>query len=453
MPEISIIETALKELTNLSHYLDKKLKEALSINPEELFKSIKKTIEDIDKPSVPLKPPKSDQYIKQWNEFLENPSNTEISRTAIKYLCWESDIVHNPLFYNYLSKNDELLSPRAIKGLVSSIHMRWQKESFEKEIVKYAVQQIKDYSGRDRTLIKWKSNIPMILGEKAYQLFAHDVIFASLQDIKKVAESWALFENSDYMRHAAVSTSEWCMGSNDFGEKTSASTIYVLDNILNWQGFEVDGLKFRYVASKLINHDKAMLIKEEIRTRILTHPMLGDPRLPSCRNNWNGMNPDAKIRFMGWLAERDIVFFFDNVLKGRDRQGRRSFWLNYVNSKSLIASRSFLSETATLEIKRYNTDREKINFGLLHPPSASNRAAFILHFGNIVVIEFSEVGKVFVYLKEEFEIRFKRDMWTNLPVAESTLRCQSLDSDRKIIHSRNWESKVANILSRYGVRP
>ena len=164
------------------------------------------------------------------------------------------------------------------------------------------------------------------------------------------------------------------------------------------------------------------------------------------------MSPDAKLRFMGWLAERDIVFFFDHVLKRRDKHGRRSFWLKYVNSRLLIASRSFLSESAAYEIKNFNSDNEKINFGNLQH-SGINRAAFILHFGDIVAVEFSEVGKVYIYLIEEFEKRFKLDLWTSVPIAESTLKCQYLHRDRMIPHYSGWEYKVTNILSRYGVRP
>jgi len=111
----------------------------------------------------------------------------------------------------------------------------------------------------------------------------------------------------------------------------------------------------------------------------------------------------------------------------------------------MIASRPLLSENAAYPF-RGNND---VNFGKLS--YSPNRAAFILHFGEVVAIEFSDVGKVYIYKRNEFEQRVE-NMWTNTSIREDRLKNQGLPDERMICHV-NWQYKVQNILAREGIRP
>ncbi|HKZ41580.1 MAG TPA: EH signature domain-containing protein, partial [Candidatus Hodarchaeales archaeon] len=182
---------------------------------------------------------------------------------------------------------------------------------------------------------------------------------------------------------------------------------------------------------------------------ILNHRLLGDPR--RYRSKWLGVDEIAVQRFISWLSKLDIVFFFDNVLQGRDRQGRRKFWLQYV--EKMTSSRPFLSEMTARQFAHVRD----VNFGKL--TGGANQAAFILHFGEIVVVEFSDVGKIYIYKRNEFEKKIP-DMWTMRHMIEYDLKDRRLPEERKIRHQPlnrivnvDWREQTTSILAREGIRP
>jgi hypothetical protein len=436
MPDIF---DSLLELKLLPRQLDNHAKSITATNPDDYFESIKKLIDRLDKPTTPQPPPRSEYYLKQWKQLLEGKI-TALDRSAVKYLCWEHELLEDSRFCAYLIQNMNIATARVIKGLLRSIHLSWSKDSPGKEIVFFTAKQIKLHLGRDRTLAKWKSDTNMLLGKGGPALFAKNVLVGSLIETKIAAELWALSEHSAYMRYAVVNAVEQCLayiGRNKNYEK------YVLETLMLWNGWDSNRSGFDFIVKELILHDNVNAIIERLRNAILIHKLLGDPRLPANRNKWLGVDSQARQRFIGWLAKRDIVFFFDNVLQGNDPHGRREFWLRYVNA--MIASRPLLSENAAYPF-RGNKD---VSFGKLS--SSTNRAAFILHFGDVVAIEFSDVGKVYIYKRNEFESRVK-DMWTNAHIREDRLKNQGLPDERMIRHV-NWQYKIQNILAREGIRP
>lgn len=433
------IDSVLDGLRVLPRYLDnisRGIVVTVSGNP---FAKIKNTIAKIKKPLTPQPPSQSERYLEQWQQFKQD-NTTIIDNLSLKYLCWQRDIVEDPAFSNYLNKNIEQLSARAIKGLVMIIHQNWQKDSPNKEIVKYTIRQLSAFSGRDRTIAKWKSSISMLLGKNGAAYFARDVLLPSLIPPKTAADVWALNENSGYMRYAAVNAFNQSL--EKIGKQKDV-TNYVLNVLFDWDTWQVNAGGFRFMVKELILHPNVQSIADLLRGKILTHPMLGDPRLPANRNKWSGIDPKAKAGFIAWLSKEDIKFFFDSVLKGHDPHGRRNFWLRYVDK--MVASRPLLSEVTALSI-RGNKD---VKYGRLS--AGTNRAAFILHFGEIIAVEFSDVGRVYIYKRSEFEQRIP-DMWTNHPIREARLKDTSLPDERMIRHV-NWGRNVISILAREGVRP
>lgn len=443
MPDSALeLHDALRSLGTAPRLLDLQLKEFDKISPDTLFKPIIKIIDDINKAEAPQKPPNSEKYLEQWRLFLDRKI-PDLEMQAVRYLCWEAEAVNNPEFFKYITSRPVRITSRVIKGLVMTLHSSWHKDMPEKPIVKYTATLVRDFSGSDRTIAKWKNGLAMLLEKNGAAYFARDVLLDMRRDFKTVAESWALNENSAYMRYAAYNAFDQSI------ERVGSDihiTKYILDIVIGWNVWQTQPDDFRKIISRLILHRNISSAAEELRVKILAHPMLGDPRLPAKRNNWLNIDPIACQKFIGWLAKRDIVFFFDHILGGRDPHGRRDFWLNYVNSDKLIASRPFLSENAAYQVRGTNRD---IIFGRLS--AGTNNAAFILHFGDIVAVEFSEVGKVYIYLRHEFEEQIE-DIWTLSPIREHRFKCQDLPDDRMIRHV-NWEYKVKSVLAKYGVRP
>jgi hypothetical protein len=436
---------ALEGLHQAPRHLDQASRDLLSIEPQVLFRNIIRTIGDIDKPATPQKPPRSEQYLEQWRQYVSGKI-VLLDKPALKYLCWESEVVQHSEFCRVLVNNAGTLSPRAIKGLVSTIHYNWHKTAHNDPVTYFTVKELFRYSGKDRTIAKWKEGSKILLENNAAASFAEKELVSDLNDIKIAADLWAINEDSAFMRFAVVNAFEQILGKI----RITAVKNYIFHKLLNWDGWRINIDGFRHMISKLILAPEATTYHDELRSKILNHPMLGDPRLPANRNKWLNMKEEAKKQFIAWLSKEDIKFFFDNILKGHDPHGRRDFWLKYVDS--MLQSRPFLSEATAFPLKS-NRD---INFGNLS--GGQNKAAFVLDFGPLIAVEFSEIGYAYLYTRDEFT-RYVPDLWTRVPVNESRLKNQGIPSERKIRHQAiakivyvDWRNDAASILSQHGIR-
>lgn len=446
--EINAAEDALSELRSIPRFLNNISYQLINKSAEECFMKIVKTIERLGQPPAPPKPPRSQYYIRQWLQFKKNIIE-KLERPALKHLCWECSIVKDPKFSDYLNIMDDELSGRAIKGLVYSLHVLWTNDLPKTSIVRFTERKIRSFNRKDRTLAKWKSDIGNILGNNAPLLFAMNVLLKDFKSLKMAADEWAIEEQSEFMRAVAIQAAEKCfrqVGAN------SSLTDYLFKTLLEWRGWDANASGFKMIVSKLILHERVDEISERLRSFVLKHPLLGDPRFPINWNKWRGMDEMALQKFRGWLAREDIIFFFDHVLKGRDRHGRRAFWLKYVENEKMISSRPFLSDSIAWQFK----DIQNINFGRL--TSSVNQAAFVLDFGSIIVVEFSDLGRIYLYERQEFD-KLIPNMWLTRHISENELKNTNIPKERMIRHQdiRNivnvdWRVKAASILAKEGVR-
>ncbi len=403
------------------------------------FGKIKNTIALMEKPSIPQPPSPSERYVEEWRKYRRNQLN-RLGKSSLRYLCWQKEIVEDSMFCNCLIENVDQLPGRAIKGLVATIHQNWQKDSPEKPIVQYAHKQLLAFQGRDRTIAKWKTGAGMLLADKGAAYFARDVLLATFAHPQKASAEWAIIESSAYLRYAVYNA--FYQSKEKLGNQADV-TNYVLDSILDWDGWKIAPEGFRRIVEELILHNNVELIANKLRDKILTHELLGHPRLPANRNNWIGIKDAAKQKFITWLSKENILFFFDVVLKGRDPHGRRDFWLRYF--EKMVDSRPLLSESTAFLI----SGNKNLQYGRLS--AGTNSAAFVLDFGAVIAVEFSNVGRVYIYTRDEFNNRIP-DLWRNAPIRESGLKDTNLPDGRMIRHV-NWEEKVADTLAKYGIRP
>ena len=112
----------------------------------------------------------------------------------------------------------------------------------------------------------------------------------------------------------------------------------------------------------------------------------------------------------------------------------------------MIGCRSLLSVTVALELR----GNKNISFGLLS--DTQNKAAFILDFGKIVAVEFSDVGCVYLFTREDFDKSIS-DMWSDQSIRECVLKNQNLPEERRVPHQGStWEDKVEKVLASNGIR-
>jgi hypothetical protein len=181
-------------------------------------------------------------------------------------------------------------------------------------------------------------------------------------------------------------------------------------------------------------------------TFILSDSRLGDPRLHS--KNWIGIHEEARKRFIQWLSKEDIIFFFEHVLGKGDKHGRKDFWMKYVGR--LVQSRSLLSSH---DEARFSTEIKKSKgvSGSFGRVSGGTASAFLLDFGDIVVVEFRRVGAIRIYHRADFK-KILPDFWTRNTIPLDSLKNSHLSLEA-IAHFVGWQNQATQALSKYGIRP
>lgn len=428
----------------------------LTITPEKLLEPLRQAVSKLGKEPVPTHPPNPETLKEEWAEYVSGKRES-LNRRTIFYLCWcwESGIALELRFIRYIQTSG-MLRWKVIYALVRSCHMRWGDEFVMRELKGLLLS----YSGPNQLLNIWKKNIEMILGVQGPKMFASKMTEASTPP-SQILKEWGIDVQSEFARVSVRLACEICL--QKIGKITNHNA-YFIKSLLPWENWELSGFK-REIES-IILHNSVETIREDFQSFVLRDKRLGNPfvtrerltgssRLPE-NPNWNGITDNAKRKFMGWLTKENIGFFFDHVLPdGHDPQGRKDFWLRYVNS---FVARPLLSSDDERRLRQYiDLNKDKIaHRGKLQGGSNS---AFILDFGSIVVIEFSKIGKCYVFTANEFQGIYP-NIWGTKVFLESKLKDQSLSDERMIRHndvrrivSYDWRERTSHVLARAGIRP
>lgn len=440
------IQDALDALNVLPSLLDKSVREITGPSFPSLFWNIIQVLNQFNGLTPQTLPPPLARYKKEWEQFKKGKLE-HLDRRAIRCLCWDHEIINDPSFCDYLHSWKVDLPTRAIKGLVWSLHATWVNDTPNTPICQTTLGKILLYSGVDKIIKKWNSNIDLILKNKSPELFGKNILVNQSLTPKHAADIWAISEHSRFMLYAVYQATFVCLKSITNNE---GLTTHLFNTLLPWEGWKTSPPHLKKIVTDLILYQENNTLVDRIRSFVLNHPSLGDPRLPKNENNWIGIENNARMKFISWLSKRDIVFFFDHVLKGKDLHGRREFWLRYINR--IQSSRPFLSKTTAT----FFENTKDVNFGKLS--SGLNQAVFVLDFGRIVAVEFSDVGMIYLYKRIEFEARIPR-LWNDESNSEYSFKDRNLPDDRKIRHKRlrsivhiDWREKTATILAREGIR-
>jgi hypothetical protein len=397
-----------------------------------------------------------DEYVSQWRNYLDNDNARLLSR-ALRYLCWQPEIATSQRFQYHLDQNNIELNARSLQGLVHCCHARWSPEFAGSQAITRVRDRLERYAGPNRLLSEWKDNSSTILGPKGAEEFGAELV-QNLEGIKRHCENWGIGdETSSYVQTAVRHATELCRNQMDRVPKLRD---YLVSELLPWMGWPPD--LFKREISQTILHpatSQSADVQECVRRFVLDDPRLGDPRRASDnRLNWFGIG-EAEQRVIEWLSQLDIVFFFESVLpRGEDPQGRKEFWLQYVSA--IKKSRPVLCRA---DKERLQRDLREKGLNLVHVGAMddwSTASAFLLDFGPLLVIEFSETGNAcYVYSKKDFE-KVIDDFWTSQPFAQRKLRRRDLPHERIVHrqrkspwHSGGWEESAAQLLARFDIRP
>ena len=444
-----------RALSDVAHALEREARRS-SPDLSQTFKNLQAAVLSLGQAKATRSLHCPEEYVNQWKTYVQS-EEARLEGRAIRYLCWEPEIATSQRFQHYLDQDHLDLNARALQGLVRCCHAQWSLEFARNQAVTRVRDRLERYKGPNRLLSRWRDNSSIILGPKGAEEFGAEMI-QRLQTIKQHCETWGIGdETSLYVQAAVRHATDVCRNQMD---RIPTLRDYLFAELFPWNGW-APGL-FKLEVSRTILHPSTTQsadVQECVRRFVLDDARLGDPRRANeNRLKWVGIS-EAERRVIEWLSQLDIVFFFESVLpKGEDPQGRKEFWLQYVSA--IKKSRPLLRRE---DKERLQRDLRETGLKLVHAGSMdewSTASAFLLDFGPLMVIEFSETGNAcYVYRQKDVE-KVLADFWTSQPFAQRKLRRRDLAHERIVHrqrkspwHSGGWEESAAQLLARFDIRP
>lgn len=418
----------------------------------ESVRNLSKVIEKLGQPRQARPAQCLPEYEKQWEEVLLG-SRESLEQRAVRYLCWNPELATDQSFQYFLDRSKSILNARSLQGLITSCHSRWSDQFARGQVVARVLNRLNHYDGPNRLLKNWKANANMVLGPGAHEEFGFELIKAGT-GIAEHCSSWGISaEPSPFLQMAVEHAGTVCLNDID---RVGGLRELLFHVILPWPGWSPDRLKS--IVSRLIleSPKKKPELIEPITRSVMGDRRFGDPRQSQNQNNWLGIDA-AERRVKEWLSTADITFFFEHVLPDKkDPHGRKAFWLRYVGCRGLV-SRPLLNDVDKYRLKDilWKKRQEVSHFG----KTDGNTSAFLLDFGPLLVIEFSEVGNACYVYEKRAGAEIVPDFWTTKPFHVPDLKIRSR-AVSWVIHKKprfawqrdGWEDEMAGILARYGIR-
>jgi hypothetical protein len=405
------------------------------------------------KPAAPSTPPALlEEIVRKWKD-----GNRDFTSRELNQLCWHPPAGTDPQFLNFLISRRGKVTARHLHGLVYSYHSNFSTMALQ---VQGGLGQalrgfMADYVGRNRVVNTWRGHLDLLLGADAPRRLGQEIL-RELQPVERKTESLLISGNTSFVKNAVAYAIDKAL--DVWPQSSMDQRAYLYEHLMPQAELSAK----QQAAGRLIikagrNPDGQYI--NEVKNYVLGEKDLGDPRLPQNGPNWLGID-EAKGIFIQWLSLADITFFFELVIAdAEDVHRRKAFWLNYVEevkrSWVILNDRDYYRlRLRQRELQRNLGDQ---TVGRFRWPSSS---AFILDFGRIVVVEFSQTGNAaYVYHAQEAAdfIEFWRKYLNyhgDLKRPEKTCSCfiPGQNYKGKINHSGAWEYRARQMLVVHGIR-
>ena len=384
--------------------------------------------------------------IEKWRQYQVTQGGTPISGRDCKRFCWVPEIVSDDSFRSLVVQREIPITLPSLRGLIYSYHANYAVLRRNEQFTTTLKDLIIIKARANASIKRWQNDIDCIVGSKATSVLA-----------KKASDEWLspeqqlldleLNATTSFARQFAQELVE--LVGETFDTVKAKDIPDVLANVVC--SLLVDREVFKSTLATIILSNKAR-DSEEVQAMVidflLKNDGVGDPRIHP--ENWAGIRDEAKQRVIQWLSREDINFFFELLLRDRDdKHGRKSFWLKYVEkisrSRALVSKEDLRHHAVRLR----EMEEKGRSYGELIGSNTSS--AFVLDFGRIVVVEFSEVGNAcYIYKKEAFT-ELLEEFWAK-EVPFRLLKNQDVVAERITRSMKDWQSSARQVLSRFGVR-
>ncbi|HMY54278.1 MAG TPA: EH signature domain-containing protein [Candidatus Obscuribacter sp.] len=386
-----------------------------------------------------------------WNQALSSNNFDSISKRTLRTLCCVSDVVVTESFIDLLKKLPET-SPRMLRDLIGVYLETWEKREKYKFLGDFIQDSLSSANTTSKLINVWKEHKSNFLGEQAASSLA-DKLATNLEEIEDYFERVYLPR-----KHSSFSAAVALTLAKQLGRRLDENGAL---NEEVWDFFQTYLLVYPTFQKKQRDAMLAILVKRiekhrhqkeweplrnYLRDLVLKSPELGDPRIETVK--WKEFDAEARQIVISWLAEEDIGLFFELIIK-RDPHKRKPYWLRYVkeatNSLVIVGEADFKYHAKKLE--EFSREGRTFSRGYGLPTSA-----FIMDFGAIAIVEFSEVGNAcYVYNRKDMEklLKTTNNGWKDI---------RELKDKEKAIwvqrhHPSSWVDTLDDQLQVLGVEP
>lgn len=437
-----------------------------TVDPAPYLRQLDKVVEALaaksDNVSSPKPPLNADEVWTRWRGVAFDLA--KLDAREIRTLCVSPKTAMKSRLVSALSSNPDALKRWInLNGFVQAYFGQWRTME-NPEIVESLIQNMLSQGKihrRSKFLDLWRQSTFLFSAEASRRLGK-----AILKDHKSVQQSCAEYciepssplASAAHEYAAAAAAEELAHRDSRIGPEIALKELQWISDHLLTSALSPDA--YREAMNKLIVSrmaDGIPAFQSALVSMVHRDERLGDPRLAYCAANWRKI-PEARERFLAWLAKETLQFFFDTLVPRNDTNRRRAeFWLEYAKKQGKIKD---------FQVAVSEEDRPKIRASRATTiPSHSSitggkTSAFLMVFegygAEFVVIEFSETGNAaYIYEREMFESH-RISIRSNSFHLNDDLKRVRAARDRiwhRINTLERWELKAHRQLADLGIRP
>jgi hypothetical protein len=383
-----------------------------------------------------------------------------LGRRQIRILCWDKETALTPRFIDALATHEDLPRKRVwIEGMISAYFAHWRPEPNPQKIEALLRSTCQIFAGNSVWIINCRKYAPELFSDEAARFIGRQIVETDLQ-ISPVLEQWSIPQSSGLGPAAVRAAVELAISlflkeSPILKDKSALEKLRnIFGRLLIFPTLEMP-IFCKAISDIILSKaaDTSSEIQDYIKDFARKSSRLGDPRLPVNIARWTSIAEPARRKFISWLAQDDLMFFFENVIPDRDDpHDRKRFWLQYLD---------FVEDSCVaLSIEDKRRLRRETFEKLSHSETDSwEVSAFVMRFRgtkDIVIVEFSKPGNaIYIHETAQFHKIIGHFRTSKFSLSTSGGLKDRASRIARFIHvqpNRRWQSEVRNYLAGMGIR-
>ena len=288
-----------------------------------------------------------------------------------------------------------------MNGLLLFLLNNWDSsgDEIKKLVTEFLTKKLSLYGGRRDKWLSLKQNIkylslngPELLGINLKKQDKDQVSFCSLKTMSSIIFGMSN-DRLDFEYFSRTIVAYFCY---DF-----KINLDLLDEILQLHNYDATPKRLIPALVLARNTREISIDKDEIKA--LAIKMIGEP---SMRSKWTLLHgsieekerlEEARVMLEKWIKTKFISLFFEECVH---EPKRKTFWLKMVDR---IDDFDIYCTRKTYNLLLRDNRLESIvsqKVMILRDNKDENMSALVLHIGNYYMVEFSDVGCVYLYLKK-----------------------------------------------------